>query len=241
MESTPGHACGVDDTARPWSFLPATHPAWGGDECLSSGFPILFPARSTSNKHGWVISAKHRSHLQTLVVSTGSTGSRLGLTGYTGYATITGEKGLQGSLPMAFDKFTRTRIRSREPVLGVKPDGSFVLNAIAVAKFAEEDVTSVWILWDASDCRVALRAAPENDETAYKISFSRTDHTARIAARAFCKYIGWNAQRLLKAPAEWNDKQKQLEASLPSGCIGSLDGQIPSGKARQKRKVSRRE
>jgi len=121
---------------------------------------------------------------------------------------------------MAYEVFKRTRTRIESPALSIAPAGRIGTNAAATRIFESLGVKSVLLLWDASRHKLALKAAGKGDENSYTIS-SAGHSSGRIRARSFLSHIGWRAPNSETIPASWNEKEKMLEAVLPSEYLTS--------------------
>jgi hypothetical protein len=100
------------------------------------------------------------------------------------------------------------------------PDGRIAINAAAVRIFKEARISSVLLLWDEKNHRMALKAAQKNDKNAYAVSFSE-GRSASIRAKSFVAHIRWKARNRERLSASWNEKELLLEVALPSEHIGS--------------------
>jgi hypothetical protein len=116
---------------------------------------------------------------------------------------------------MPYEIFERTAVRVETPTISITIDGRIAFNAAAVRLLVGAGVRSVQLLWDSTNSRIALKAAPKNDRNAYAVSIVRDQHAGSLRAKSFLRYIGWNASRRQTFPAGWNAKEKMLEAALP--------------------------
>lgn len=116
---------------------------------------------------------------------------------------------------MAYEVFKRTSVRVEEPSLSVTPDGRVVLNAAAARALGEAGVKSVLLLWDKTNSKLAIKAAPKNDINAYAISFTRNREGGSLRAKMFISHIGWSALRRERLAATWDPKERMLEAAVP--------------------------
>lgn len=124
---------------------------------------------------------------------------------------------------MAYQVFERSAVRVVKPALSVMPDGRIFLNAAATRVFLEARVRSVLLLWDKANHRLALKAAEKGDQNAYAVSISR-GRLGSISAKSLLSYIGWSAPKRAVLIAEWNEKGKMFEVTLPSQCVRSGKG-----------------
>jgi hypothetical protein len=122
---------------------------------------------------------------------------------------------------MAYEVFKRTAVRVEEPSLSLVPDGRIALNAAAVRVLTGAGVKSVLLLWDKTNYKIALKAAPKGDKNAYAVSVVRDSHSGSLRAKALLTHIGWNAPKRTMLPATWHQHEKMLEVTLPPEYVGS--------------------
>jgi hypothetical protein len=122
---------------------------------------------------------------------------------------------------MAYEVFKRTAVRVEEPALSLVPDGRIALNAAAVRVLAGAGVKSVLLLWDRTTNRVALKAASKGDKNAYAVSIVRDKHSGSLRAKSFLGHVGWSATKRTMLPANWNQRERMLEVTLPREHIRS--------------------
>jgi len=110
----------------------------------------------------------------------------------------------------------RTAVRVAGPTLSIAPDGRIALNAAAVRLFLEAGAkTTALLLWDKSNYRMALKAAPKSDRDVLAISLSGI-HSAVVRAKGFLSHIGWSAPERISMAATWVESGKMLEVRLPA-------------------------
>jgi hypothetical protein len=142
------------------------------------------------------------------------------------------------------DKPVGTGVRLDRPMMRVTPK-SLVLNAESNRILSETGISRVWILWDAERCRVALKAAPPDDLAAFGVSRTkipnRKSRQATVGAGTFLKRIGWSPpKRPVSVPADWNEREQQLEANLPPEYILTrVDAEKSRAAARGNSRVKR--
>lgn len=122
---------------------------------------------------------------------------------------------------MAYETFERVAVRVEDPTVSVTKDGRIALNAAASRLFEKAGTKAVRILWDKTTCGIALQAVPKSDKNAFSVSFGGRSHT--ITAKRFFDYIGWASDRRQTVPARWDERQKMLEATLPSRFVGKRE------------------
>jgi hypothetical protein len=116
---------------------------------------------------------------------------------------------------MAYEVFRRTGARVETPTLSVVPDGRIVMNAATVRIVKERRITSVLLLWDTTNHRLALKAAQRGDKNSYAVSVAASSHSGSLRAKTFLTHIGWKSLKREKIPTEWNEKERMFEATLP--------------------------
>jgi hypothetical protein len=116
---------------------------------------------------------------------------------------------------MAYEVFKRTGARVETPTLSIVPDGRMAINAAAVRIVREARITSVLLLWDPANHRMALKAAQRGDKNSYAVSVSASSHSGSLRAKAFLSYIGWKGSKREMIPVVWNEKERMFEATLP--------------------------
>ena len=117
---------------------------------------------------------------------------------------------------MAYEVFKRTAKRVASPALSIVPDGRITLNSAAARILSEARVKNAALLWDAANLRIAIKATTKNDPNSYAVTIIADQHSGSIRAKAFISHIGWIAAQRQMFPATWDDRERILEASLPS-------------------------
>jgi hypothetical protein len=131
---------------------------------------------------------------------------------------------------MAYELYKRTGARIETPILSIVPDGRIVVNAAAVRIFTAERITSVLLLWDATNHKLAMKAARKGDENSYAVSITASSHSGSLRAKSFLNFIGWKARNRERILATWNQKEQMFEAVLPLEHLESE--RVPSPKGR---------
>jgi hypothetical protein len=121
---------------------------------------------------------------------------------------------------MAYKVFTRTGARVEAPTVSITPDGRMVMNAAAVRILVGFRVTSVLLLWDEANRKVAIKAAPKGNANTFAVSIARGT-SGSIRAKSFLSHVGWNARKRARLPATWNEKEGMFEITLPIESLGS--------------------
>ena len=127
---------------------------------------------------------------------------------------------------MAYEVFKRTAARVETPALSIVPDGRIAINAAAVRIVREGRITSVLLLWDPTNHRLALKAAQRGDKNSYAVSIADASHSGSLRAKTFLSHIGWKARKREMIPAVWNDKERMFEATLPLEHLESERGGV---------------
>jgi hypothetical protein len=96
----------------------------------------------------------------------------------------------------------------------VKPDGKLRLSAAATAQLREAGATRVAILWDKQKQKIALQVVPDDDHSAFRLSYSSAQNSADIAARSFLSSIKWVASAAVDIPLKWNESERMFEGKV---------------------------
>jgi hypothetical protein len=110
-----------------------------------------------------------------------------------------------------------------EPSFSFGPSGAIRVNAAASRVLLSAGIKAVLLLWDKSLRKVAVKAAPKVNKNAYAVSFSGA-HSCTIRAKAFLGFIGWDAPDRRTLPANWNEKEKMFEITLPRSAKDAKSG-----------------
>jgi hypothetical protein len=119
---------------------------------------------------------------------------------------------------MAYEVFKRSVARVETPTVAIVPDGRIAINAAAVRLFQAAKISSVVLLWDEKNHRMAIKASRRGDRNAFIVSFSR-GHSGVIRALSFLGHIGWKADQRRRLDAVWNDKEQMIEVVVPTDLI----------------------
>jgi hypothetical protein len=116
---------------------------------------------------------------------------------------------------MAYEVFKRTGARVESPTLSIVPDGRIVMNAATIRIVKENRITSVLLLWDPTNHRLALKATQRGDKNSYAVSVSASSHSGSLRAKSFLSHIGWKATKREMISVAWSEKERMFEATLP--------------------------
>lgn len=116
---------------------------------------------------------------------------------------------------MAYELYKRTSVRVDSPTIALIPDGRIAVNAAASRILINAGVKAVVLLWDTVNRKIALKAASRSDGDSYAVSFSPDHHAGTLRAKSFLAHVGWRVPSRVTLPAEWNEKEKMLEVSVP--------------------------
>lgn len=116
---------------------------------------------------------------------------------------------------MAYEVFKRTGARVETPILAITPDGRMTINAAAVRIARDARISSVLLLWDRTNHKLAIRAAQRGDKNSYALSIADASHSGSLRAKSFLGHIGWRGRERETMPMVWNDKERMFEANLP--------------------------
>jgi hypothetical protein len=123
---------------------------------------------------------------------------------------------------MAYETFERSAVRVENPTVSIAKGGRIAFNAAASRLLQKAGAKAVRILWDGTAYGIAFQAVQKGDKNAFSVAFS-SGRSATITAKTFLEYIGWASDRRQTTPAKWDEKQKMLEAKLPSRFIGKRE------------------
>jgi hypothetical protein len=120
---------------------------------------------------------------------------------------------------MAYELFDSKAAKIGSPQLTIR-GGRIAFNADA-GEVLSKSGKFAHLLWDGAASRLAIRPLGKEDARAFKLSFKQGLRGGTISAHSFLKYIRWNATSPVAVSAEWNDRERILEALLPREHVGS--------------------
>jgi hypothetical protein len=123
---------------------------------------------------------------------------------------------------MAYELFHNKAARGGAPQLTILA-GRIALNAHAGDIVAKTGMHFAHLLWDSDLCKLALKPSMKEDQNAFRLSVRPGKRGAIFSARSFLNYIHWNAAKPVVVAAEWNERERLLEARLPRENIGTGD------------------
>jgi hypothetical protein len=123
---------------------------------------------------------------------------------------------------MGYEVFDRKATRAGTPKLTIAKTKTIFLNPDAGDLIRRVDGKFVHLLWDATAHKMALRPLGKADSIAFKLTTqSGRRRGMTVSAAAFLRHIRWNAPKSTTVDVIWDERNKVLEASLPSKFIGS--------------------
>jgi hypothetical protein len=122
---------------------------------------------------------------------------------------------------MGYEVFERTAVRVEQPTLSILPDGRIALNAAAARILIEARVKSAILLWDKTNNKLAIKAAPKGDKNAFAVSIVQGSFSGSLRAKSFLNHIGWSSPRREMLLAVWDPKEMMLEVTLPRQFVDS--------------------
>jgi len=118
---------------------------------------------------------------------------------------------------MGYEVFDNKATRLGSPALTITTDGRLALNADAGDLLRNAGAKFAHLLWDAEARKIALRPLTKADTRSYKLTVpSAHKRGMSVSAATFLRYIGWSFSTRATLAVEWNEKEKLLEAVLPS-------------------------
>src|SRR5258708_38149695 len=118
---------------------------------------------------------------------------------------------------MGYEVFDNKATRLGSPALTITTDGRLALNADAGDLLRNTGAKFAHLLWDAAARKIALRPLTKADARSYKLTVPRAHKRGMsVSGATFLRYIGWSFSKRATLAIEWNEKEKLLEAVLPS-------------------------
>jgi hypothetical protein len=122
---------------------------------------------------------------------------------------------------MTYEVFAQKQQRIQSAAVSIHPAGRIYFNQEATSQLQAAGVKRVLVLWDKEHFRLALKHATKSDKRAYSIAFSNKGSGATITAKQFLKWIEYDtAPGTLTLEAEWNEKEKMYEVTVPREKVG---------------------
>jgi len=115
-----------------------------------------------------------------------------------------------------YEIYPRNLARASSPVISATRLGRVTLNAAAARIFVEKKVESVFLLWDSTARKFALKPADKPDATAYQLRFAKDNAGAGFSAKPFLRAIGYDFEETRALHTAWLEAEGMLEAVLPS-------------------------
>lgn len=132
---------------------------------------------------------------------------------------------------MPYEVFTRKQHRIQSPAVSIHPAGRMYFNQEATSQLQAAGVKRILLLWDKEHCRLGLKSATKSDKRAYNIAFSYKGSGAGVTAKQFLKWINYDTTPgTLTIEAEWNDKEKMFEVTIPREKVGKETSSKEKGK-----------
>ena len=121
---------------------------------------------------------------------------------------------------MSYKLFPNKAVKFGSPRLTIR-GGRIFLNADAGDILARIGMRFTHILWDEHAFKLALKPITKKDENAFHVSIRNGRRGGTLSAHSFLKYIGWNTSEPVIVAAEWNERERLLEALLPKEHVGT--------------------
>lgn len=123
---------------------------------------------------------------------------------------------------MPYELFHNKAAKFGSPQLTIR-GGRIFFNAAAGDILAGIGMRFAHILWDADACKLALKPLTKEHEKAFRASIPAGKRGGTFSAQSFLNYINWNATEPVVVAAEWNERERLLEALLPKENIGTRE------------------
>jgi len=133
---------------------------------------------------------------------------------------------------MAYELFQNKAAKFGSPQLTIR-GGRISFNADAGDILANAGMRFAHILWDPDALKLALKPIIKEDENAFRVSVPAGKRGGTFSAQSFLNFIHWNATEPIVVAAEWNERERLLEARLPKENIGVRDkGRVVTRRAK---------
>ena len=121
---------------------------------------------------------------------------------------------------MPYELFHKKATKFGSPQLTIR-GGRIFFNAAAGDILGGVGMRFAHILWDAEACKVALKPITKENQNAFRVSIRAGKRGGTVTAQSFLNYIDWSASEPVTVAAEWNERERLLEALLPKENIGA--------------------
>ena len=122
---------------------------------------------------------------------------------------------------MPYEVFTKKSIRVGSPMMSFSKIGQIAFNQTASRLLQKETVEYVLLLWDATDCKLALKSTQnKKDPRAYRIRYNDKGNGASFSAKTFLDYAGIDYSARKALPIDINsDLEMFVEVKIPESLM----------------------
>ncbi len=116
---------------------------------------------------------------------------------------------------MGWEIFTRKTRRGGSPSITFNKLGRLALNKPATAKFEQEAVEFVLLLWDQTKRQVGIRPITKKDPRSYRLAYGKKGNGAGFSAKTFFDHIGLDYSESRQVPVRWDDGESMYIGEVP--------------------------
>jgi len=117
---------------------------------------------------------------------------------------------------MSWEIFTRKTTRRGNPSITFNKLGRIALNKTATARFENDAVEFVLLLWDPAKRQVGIRPITKKDPRSYRLAYGKKGNGAGFSAKTFMDHIGYDATESRSVPVRWDESESMYIAEIPA-------------------------
>jgi hypothetical protein len=117
---------------------------------------------------------------------------------------------------MPWEIFTRKTSRRGTPSITFNRLGRIALNKTATAKFENDAVEFVLLLWDPSKRQVGIRPITKKDQRSYRLAYGKKGNGAGFSAKTFMDHIDFDYEESRSVPVRWDESEAMYIAEIPT-------------------------
>ncbi len=117
---------------------------------------------------------------------------------------------------MTWEIFTRKVRRGGNPSITFNKLGRLALNKPATAKFEQDAVEFVLLLWDPVKRQIGIRPITKKDNRSYRLAYGKRGNGAGFSAKTFFDYIGIDYSESRQFPVRWDEGESMYIAEIPT-------------------------
>lgn len=128
---------------------------------------------------------------------------------------------------MSFEIFTRKIQRGGGPALTITTNGRISFNKSATAKFEENAVENVLLMWDEDRRLIGVRPITKKDHRAYKLHYGKKSNGCGFSASTFLKHIGYDESETQSMPNRWDEQEGMFITEVSEQYLKKDKQQLP--------------